>query len=159
MTGDGKPKIGGYDNKGDVGRYKFPKLEIYKLALDYLDKIHELSNRFPESERFNLKSQIERAATSVILNIAEGSTGQNDTEQKRFLGLSLRSYLETIACLDIAERRNYLPENLLREVRDLGHHFFIKLQALRKSLGTLVSSRRSSVVDSSVPSPQSSVGD
>ena len=73
--------------------FKFEKLEVYQLALDYVDEIYELANKLPPSENFNLKSQITRAATSVVLNIAEGSTGQSDPEQARFLSMAIRSVL------------------------------------------------------------------
>ena len=104
------------------------------MALEYVNGIYEMSKKLPESERFNLKSQIERASTSVVLNIAEGSTGQTDPEQKRFLGLALRSYLETIACCDLIEHRAYLESNALAALREQGHQLFIKLSAFRKSL-------------------------
>ena len=125
--------------------YKFQKLEVYHMALNYVDKIYGCSRKLPMSEQFNLRSQLERATTSVVLNIAEGSTGQTNAEQNRFLGLALRSYLETIACLDIAERRGYLSNNALAEVRKFGHQLFVKLQAFRKALGTSVPRRRSFV--------------
>jgi len=114
--------------------YKFQKLEVYQIALDYVDKIYRLSRELPASEKYNLQNQLERAATSIVLNIAEGSTGQSDAEQRRFLGLALRSYLETVACFDIIERQGYLPGNTLMEIRELGHELFIKLQAFRKAL-------------------------
>lgn len=114
--------------------YKFQSLEVYQLALDYVDKIYRLSRELPASEKYNLQNQLERAATSIVLNIAEGSTGQSNIEQRRFLGLALRSYLETVACFDIIERRGYLPGNTLMEIRELGHELFIKLQAFRKAL-------------------------
>jgi four helix bundle protein len=114
--------------------YKFQRLEVYQLALEYIDAAYDLSRHLPESERFNLRSQIERAATSTALNIAEGSTGQSDAEQARFLGMALRSFLETIACWDLIERRAYFPSEELARVRDLGHGLFIKLQAFRKKL-------------------------
>ena len=114
--------------------YKFQKLRVYQLALEYVDAIYTLGGRLPESEKYNLWSQITRAATSIVLNIAEGSTGQSNAEQNRFLGFSLRSYLEPVACLDLLERRNYLPINDLAPVRELGHTLFIKLSAFRKSL-------------------------
>ena len=88
----------------------------------------------PEREKFNLSSQIERAATSIVLNIAEGSTGQPNAEQNRFLGLALRSYLETIACCDVIERRAYIPKESLLPFREQGHQLFIKLSAFRKAL-------------------------
>jgi len=59
---------------------------VVQLALAYVDAVYELSRLLPEREKYNLASQIERAATSIVLNIAEGSTGQTDPEQNRFLG-------------------------------------------------------------------------
>jgi hypothetical protein len=59
-----------------VEKYKFQKLQVYQLALEYADAVHGMSERLPQKERFNLSSQIERASTSIVLNIAEGSTGQ-----------------------------------------------------------------------------------
>jgi len=116
--------------------YKFQKLDVYKLSLDYLDKIYEVAGGLPDSEKFNLRNQLERAATSIVLNIAEGSTGQTDLEQNRFLGIAVRSYIETVACLDIAERRSYLrPEDVVL-VRQSGHTLFVKLQAFRRSVST-----------------------
>jgi four helix bundle protein len=114
--------------------YKFQKLIVYQLALDYVDVIYAVSVRLPDSEKFNMSSQIVRAATSIVLNIAEGSTGQTNAEQSRFLGHALRSYLETIACLDLIERRKYLLKEEIIPVRDQGHELFVKLQAFRKSL-------------------------
>lgn len=76
--------------------FKFEKLEVYQLALAYVDLIYELAAQLPKSEEYNLKSQIVRAATSVVLNIAEGSTAQSDGEQNRFLGMAVRSVLELL---------------------------------------------------------------
>src|SRR5258705_4482594 len=116
-----------------VQKYKFQKLEVYQLALEYLDLLYRLSEKFPSQEKCNLKSQLQRAATSIVLNIAEGSTGQSDAEQNRFLGLAMRSYLETIACLDIAQRRTYLDEDEVNRTTEFGHRLFIKLQSFRRS--------------------------
>ena len=78
--------------------YKFEQLEVWKLSLEYTDLIYELAGKLPKSEEYNLKSQIVRAATSISLNIAEGSTGQSDAEQARFLGMAIRSLIEIVAC-------------------------------------------------------------
>ena len=48
---------------------------------------------------FILTSQIKRAADSISLNIAEGSTGQSNAEQKKILGYAQRSVLEVVSCL------------------------------------------------------------
>lgn len=67
--------------------FKFEKLDIWKLAIDYADDVHLLTRTFPKDEMFNLSSQFKRAADSISLNISEGSIGQSNLEQKRFLGL------------------------------------------------------------------------
>ena len=115
--------------------FKFEKLEIWQQSLDYLDKIYRVANKLPKQERYNLKSQMIRAATSVNLNIAEGSTGQTDAEQARFLGLAIRSLFETVACLHIIHRLNYLndPEDLRQIYRD-ADLLARRITAMRKRL-------------------------
>ena len=117
-----------------IEKYKFQNLSVYQLSLDYIDQVYSSIIDLPDSEKYNLSSQIKRAATSIALNIAEGSTGQTDPEQRRFLGLALRSYLETIACLDLIDRRSFIPEPQLKQLRMKGHQLFMKLVAFRKSM-------------------------
>jgi four helix bundle protein len=117
-----------------IEEYKFQKLKVYQMALEYLDEVYEIGKKLPETEKYNLRSQLERAATSIPLNIAEGSTSQSDAEQNRFLAMAMRSFLETVACFDIIERRNYIISNELSETRIFGHQLFISLQAFRKTL-------------------------
>jgi four helix bundle protein len=115
--------------------FKFEKREVWQLALDYVDLIYEIGHRLPRSEEYNLKSQMIRAATSVTLNIAEGSTGQTDAEQARFLGLAIRSLLETVACQHLISRREYLADvTSLREVYRQADTLAAKLQAMRKAI-------------------------
>ncbi len=115
--------------------FKFEKLEVWKLALEYLDLIYEIAEILPPSENYNLRSQITRAGTSITLAIAEGSTGQTDAEQARFLGIGIRSVVETVACLHIIHRRKYVPEaDLLRRTYAHAELLFGKLFAMRKKL-------------------------
>jgi len=115
--------------------FKFEKLEVWQLALDYIDLVYEIAGQLPRSEEFNLKSQMVRAATSVALNVAEGSTGQTDTEQARFLGLAIRSLVETVACQHVIHRRNLLRDAaLLRRAYSQAETLAAKLHAMRKAI-------------------------
>jgi four helix bundle protein len=136
-------------------QYKFQKLEIYQLALEYIGLIYDVSNRLPASENFNLKSQVTRAATSIALNIAEGSTTQSDAEQARFLGMALRSLVETVACQDIIELRNYLTTDELRFSRELASKLFAKIQSMKRFLGQGQNKERSGATRSIVAGGQS----
>lgn len=122
------------DRRPRLPEYKFQKLAVYQLGVDFVDMVYDLTNQLPDSERFNLRSQLERAATSIVLNIAEGSTGQSDLEQHRFLGMAMRSYLESVACMDLIEKRKYLNSESINPTRALGHQLFVKLQAFRAAL-------------------------
>jgi four helix bundle protein len=114
--------------------FKFEKLEVWQVALEYLDLIYKLSEKLPRSEEYNLKVQIIRAATSISLNIAEGSTSQSNAEQGRFLGMAIRSLIETVACLNLIQNRNYFEKAVILEIRDFSEKLFAKLQAFRNSL-------------------------
>jgi len=115
--------------------FKFERLEVWQLAIEYLNLIYRIAGQLPRSEEYNLKSQIVRAATSVALNIAEGSTSQSDAEQARFLGLAIRSLVETVACQHIISQRKYVGDPApLREAYRFSEKLFAKLQAFRTSL-------------------------
>ncbi|RCH56700.1 four helix bundle protein [Mucilaginibacter hurinus] len=91
--------------------FKFENLQIWQKALDLTDEINSLTkNSFPKDELFILTSQIKRAADSVVLNIAEGCTGQTNAVFRTFLNYALRSAIEVVSCLFIAKRRNIINE-------------------------------------------------
>jgi four helix bundle protein len=114
--------------------YKFEKLEVWKLSIQYIDMVYSIASKLPDNERFNLYSQLIRSVTSISLNIAEGSTGQSDAEQNRFLGMALRSLIETVACLKIIERHKYVGSDELQSLYDFSETLFAKISALRKSI-------------------------
>jgi four helix bundle protein len=114
--------------------YKFESLEVWELSLEYVDMIYRIAAQLPEAERYNLYSQVIRAGTSITLNIAEGSTGQSDREQGRFLGMAIRSLLETVACLKLIERRNYISKEDTKALYDFSEKLFAKLTAFKKAV-------------------------
>lgn len=79
-----------------------------------------------------MASQIQRAADSVALNIAEGSTGQSDDEFKRFLGYAIRSAIEVISCLHLAKRRNIISTEDFNALYEDYEKLIVLLQRLRK---------------------------
>jgi len=79
--------------------FRFLEFRVYKDAKDFylfcMPYIKKLKDE-------NLKNQITRALNSILLNIAEGSADNSDTEFARFLGISIRSVYEVAAGFDIA---------------------------------------------------------
>ncbi len=90
--------------------FKFEDLKVWQRAIDFSGEVDGLTKRFPVEEKYVLTSQIKRAADSIALNIAEGSTGQSDKEFSRFLGIALRSGIEVVSCLYLGKRRNLISD-------------------------------------------------
>lgn len=114
--------------------YKFETLEVWELSLEYVDMIYRIAAQLPETERYNLISQVIRAGTSITLNIAEGSTRQSDKEQGRFLGMAVRSLLESVACVKLIERRNYITKEDAKALYAFSEKLFAKLNAFKKAV-------------------------
>ena len=115
--------------------HKFEKLEVWKPALEYLDMIYEIADKLPRSEERNTRSQILRAGASILFAIAEGSTGQTNAEQSRFLGIGIRSVIETVACLHVIKRRKLNDDiDLLRRTYRHSQLLFGKLVGMRRAV-------------------------
>lgn len=134
--------------------FKFERLEVWQLALSYVDVIYDLSAKLPRNEEYNLKSQIRRAATSISLNIAEGSIGLTDAEQRRFISIAIRSLVETIACLHLIHRRKYIEDpKILRQAYSDGEILFKRLKAFQNALDTTTLHEDSPIYESNEPPP------
>src|SRR5258705_10349854 len=114
--------------------FKFEKLLVWQKAVDLSDIIHQLVRSFPKEEAYILTSQIKRAADSVSLNIAEGSTGQTNPEFKRFLGMALRSDIEVVGCIFLARRRDYIKTDDFEKIYKLCEEILVMINSLRRSL-------------------------
>ena len=114
--------------------FKFEKLIIWQESMKYGEFIFQLSQKFPETEKFNLISQIQRAADSVALNIAEGSILQSKLEFKRFLGYSIRSIAEVVTCLYKAKNRNYINETEFKSAYEFSYKLMNTIISFRKKV-------------------------
>ncbi|HAK78394.1 MAG TPA: four helix bundle protein [Runella sp.] len=115
--------------------FKFEQLVVWQKAIELSGTVHELTLTFPKEEAFILTAQIKRAADSISLNIAEGSTGQSNAEFGRFLGYAIRSSIEVVSCLYIGKRRNIINETDFKKLYSDVEQIIKMTQALRNSLG------------------------
>ena len=114
--------------------FKFEKLIIWQESMRYGETIFLLSNKLPESEKFNLISQIQRAADSIALNIAEGSILQSKLEFKRFLGYSIRSIAEVVTCLYKVKHRNYIDKTEFQTVYEFSYKLMNSIISFRNKV-------------------------
>lgn len=114
-----------------MSSFKFEELEVWQISLDLNDCVYNICKFLPDSEIFNLSSQLKRACTSISLNIAEGSTCSSNSEQARFLKISIRSLIECIACERIILKRGYLKQddNEIRRFEEITNRLFAKINS------------------------------
>ena len=113
----------------------YHQLEIWRRAMDYAVNIYEFSAaHLPADERFNLTSQLRRAAVSVPLNIAEGCGCSTDSEFARFLGYAYRSLKEVVTCLELSGRLHPIPDGAAAPLIDEGDQISRMTYALMRRL-------------------------
>lgn len=88
--------------------FRFQNFPIYPEIRSFIKDIYSLTFVLPRHEQFELSSQLRRAATSVLLNLAEGSMKKSDAELNRFLLIAIGSIGEIVAILDICLDQKYI---------------------------------------------------
>lgn len=114
--------------------FRFENLEIWRLAIEYANKIYDFTNTLPNEELFGLSSQLKRSAVSVSNNIAEGSGAGTKRDFRNFLDISVKSTLETISMLFFCKKRNFITEQLFAELYEESDKIVRKINAFKKSL-------------------------
>lgn len=115
--------------------YKFENLDVWKISLELSDEVYLIIDLLPSSENFNLKSQLQRAVTSISLNIAEGSTYATPGDQKKYIRIAIHSLIEVVGIFRIIQRRKYLKdENKLGKAEEISTKLFRMLIAYDRSI-------------------------
>lgn len=95
------------------GSNSYRDLVAWQEAMELVHGVYDLTDVFPDREKFGLTSQLRRAAVSVASNIAEGQGRNSKGEFLQFLGNARGSLQEVETQLLVAERRKFgTPETI-----------------------------------------------
>ena len=75
------------------------KLDVYQEAIVFIKWVDDLLEGIPKS--LAVHNQLDRASTSIPLNIAEGNGKYTAADRCRFFDIARGSALECAACLDV----------------------------------------------------------
>jgi four helix bundle protein len=75
------------------------KLEVYQEALAFVAWVEPLLQELPKS--VSVRDQLDRASTSIVLNLAEGNGKFTSPDRCRFFDIARGSALECAAALDV----------------------------------------------------------
>lgn len=98
---------------------KFEDIEAWKLARELTQHVYARTKASPFSKDFGLKDQIQRAAGSIMHNIAEGYDSESNAEFVRFLRYAKRSCSEVQSQLYVALDNDYLAREDFESLYEL----------------------------------------
>jgi four helix bundle protein len=97
----------------------FKDLVVWQRAIQLTVAVYKLTSSFPDSERFGLTNQMQRASVSVASNIAEGYGKSTRGEYLLFLGHARGSKCEVETQLEITKQLGFGSEEVRRSVEGL----------------------------------------
>ena len=97
------------------------KLDVWKVSVDFVVEVYEITKLFPKEELFGLTQQIKRSAVSIPSNIAEGCSRKGNPETIQFLYIAIASASELETQLIIAHKLGYIStiDSLLEKITNI----------------------------------------
>ncbi len=114
---------------------RFKELRIWQDGMEITEIIYKITKKFPESEKFGLANQLQRAAVSIPSNIAEGSGRNSKKDFAHFLSQARGSIYEIITQLEISSRVGITQTEEIQPLID-------KCESLTKQISALINSLR-----------------
>lgn len=84
------------------------KLKVYQEAIRFVAWVDPILERLPG--KLSAKDQLDRAATSTVLNLAEGNGKRSHPDRCRYFDTARGSAVECAACLDVLRAKQRLTE-------------------------------------------------
>jgi len=106
-------------------------LDAYRVAMDFIRGTNPILARLARRHP-SLANQLDRAATSIALNLAEGAGEFSGPDKARFFRMSRRSATECAAILDLLETRRLLDPAQHAQLRELIHRMVAMLTGLAR---------------------------
>ena len=114
----------------------YKQLKIWKRSFELAVEVYKLTNKFPNHERYNLTSQLRRAATSISSNIAEGASKHTSTDFVRFLYQAYASLKEVESLLLLSKELKYVLvkdfQILAKEIDDIARMIYRFIEVVKK---------------------------
>ena len=94
-------------------QFDHEKLRAYQEALRFAVWVESIIEKLPA--KLSARDQLDRASTSIALNLAEGNGKRSYPDRCRYFDIARGSTLESAACLDVLVARRKLTEEEIAE--------------------------------------------
>ena len=86
----------------------YQKLSVWKKAYNHTLEVYKITRDYPKIETYGILSQMRRASSSVIANIAEGYSKRHLSEYLHFISIAISLCNELEVFLFLSKDLNYL---------------------------------------------------
>jgi four helix bundle protein len=123
------------NNQKAKNQLSYKDLIVWKKSIDFANTIIDLSEKLNTTRNhFRLIEQLEAAATSIAMNIAEGKGRYSRKEFSHFLIIARGSLYETLTLLEIFQSRNWISEEDFDNIEKSGIEIAKMINALNNSI-------------------------
>ena len=113
--------------------FTFEKLEVYQKSLELVEHIESLAQQLKGNVSYSLCDQLQRAALSIPLNIAEGNGRYHKKDKLHFFYIARGSIFECVPILQILKSGKKINE-------DIYDTLYSELETLSKMISGLINS-------------------
>ena len=110
------------------------KFDVYQVAIEFVAKANDIIERLPRGRGY-LADQLQRAALSIVLNIAEGAGKFSPADKAVFYTRARASATESAAALDVSRKLNLITTAVTDDNK-------AHLERIAQMLTKLIKSRR-----------------
>ena len=112
----------------------FKELEVFKLSVQYVKSIYQITKSYPKEEKYGLISQLRDAAIGIPSCIAESTGRRTANDRKHFIDIALASLYETHSQLIVSEALEYIAKERLNNAEPFIEKLKAKLIAYQNSI-------------------------
>jgi len=117
-------------------RLSHEKLDVYQKSIEFVAWAQSTTEKLPS--KYSVRDQLDRASTSIPLNIAEGNVKASDRDRCRYLQIANGSAVECSACLDVLVARKLCTEDQVEEGKRMILEISRMLFGLQKRFNTKI---------------------
>ena len=119
----------------DERMFAFEDLQVWQKSVDFAEMVVKTIDDFEAPRKhYRLIEQLEAAAKSIAMNIAEGKGRYSKKEFIHFMYIARGSLFETITLLTIIQRIGWISEEKLKEIKIAGEEITKMLNSLIKTI-------------------------
>jgi four helix bundle protein len=123
------------------GPKSYRDLKVWQLGMELARKVYRFTRTLPESERYGLSGQSQRASVSIPTNVAEGHARDSTKEYARHVSIALGSLAELETHILLAQSLYPCDESMVADLLDTCEREGRMLHALQKSLKIRIRTR------------------